>query len=94
MFFYGTQPCFLSFAGLFESLHEPLYAPVVGLFHILGEETSRNFSPCAVIRYAFTADALFTAGCIGAGAVFQILFLITVTHYILLLVYFQNDKLT
>jgi hypothetical protein len=71
-------------AGLFESLHEPLDASVVGLFHILGEETSRYFSFCAVIGYAFTADTTFAAGCVGTGAVFQVLFLITVTHYILL----------
>ena len=94
MLFSAAPSCFPSFAGLFESFHEPFDASVIGLFHILGEETARNFSLCTVIRYAFTTDAPFTAGCVGAGAVFQILFLITVTHYILLLVSFQNDKLT
>jgi hypothetical protein len=64
-------------------LDKPFDASIIRLFNIFRKKTAGNFTIWSVIGYAFTADSPFRAGCVGAGAVYQIFFLITGSHVLI-----------
>ena len=65
---------------LLECLNESFNASIIGLFYILWEKAAGHFSLRSVIGYTFTAKTPLLARCIGAGAFFQIFFMIALAH--------------
>ncbi len=51
-----------------EDFNKPGKGAVVGLFHLWGEDTGREFIILQVVGDAFTAFALSGAGLVGTGA--------------------------
>ncbi len=70
----------LTVPPLLECLNESFNASIIGLFYILWKKAAGQFSLRLVIGYTFTAKPPLPARCIGAGAFFQIFFMIALTH--------------
>jgi len=57
---------------VFIGYNKAPYGPIVCSFYFWREQTARKLPPAPMIGYAFTANALFIARFISAGAVFDI----------------------